>query len=104
MTHGPASVPTNVWAVHPWAVDEVPGLEASFLVFDDQDALAHQDQEVPLHRLRVVEARRPAGRHHSDREPGLRLDVLRQIRSTSPGYGNKAPSGPAASAESGARV
>jgi hypothetical protein len=40
---------------HRRAVDEVPSPQAPFLVFDDQDALAHQDQEVLLHRLRVVQ-------------------------------------------------
>ena len=45
------------------------------------DALAHQDEEVLLVRLCVVETRWLSGRHDADRESGVRLDVLGQIGS-----------------------
>ena len=65
---------------HRWAVHEVPGPQVPFLVLDDQHALAHEDQEVLLDRLGVVEGRRLPRRDNADREPGTRLHVLREIR------------------------
>ena len=60
---------------------EVPCPQVPFLVFDDERALAKQDEEVLLDRLRVVETRRLSRRHDADREPGVRLDVLSRIGS-----------------------
>ena len=52
---------------HRRAMHEVPRPQVPFLVFDDEHALAHQDQEVLLHRLGVVERRTgvPAARRGS---------------------------------------
>ena len=58
---------------------EVPCPQMPLLVFDDQDALSHQDEEVLLDRLGVVETGRLPGWHDADREAGVRLHVLRQI-------------------------
>ena len=66
---------------HRRAVHEVPGPQVPFLVFDDERALAHQDEEVLLDRLCVVESHWLSRRHDADREPGVRLDVLGQIGS-----------------------
>ena len=41
-------------------VHEVPGAQVTFVILDDQDALAHEDQKVLLHGLGVVPAA-PAG-------------------------------------------
>ncbi len=59
-----------------WAVDEVPRAEQAFLVVDDHEALAAQDQEVLLGVLAMVLAGRLTRLQHVDvdadlREPGL---------------------------------
>jgi hypothetical protein len=53
------------------AVDEVPGAERPFLLLDQQQALAGQDEEVLLARLRVVHARRLARLEHRERVADL---------------------------------
>src|SRR5688500_11851588 len=62
------------------AVHEVPGAEVTLLVLDDQDAFAHQDEEVLLHRLRVVHVGRPPRPEYAQDESRARLDVLAEIR------------------------
>jgi len=64
------------------AVHEVPGAELTLLVLDDQDAFATQEEEVLLHRLRVVPAGRPPRPEYAEGESRAGLDVLAEIRPT----------------------
>ena len=60
------------------AVEEVPRLEVSLLVLDDQDALASQDEEVLLDVLRVVLAVRLARLQHVHADPVV-LEAVRGL-------------------------
>ena len=61
------------------AVHEVPGPERPLLALDEQQALAREDEEVLLGRLRVVEAARPAGAEHGEGEADLRERLRRTV-------------------------
>jgi hypothetical protein len=52
----------------------------TLLVLDDQDAFAHQDEEILLHGLRVVHVGRPPRPEHAQDESRAGLDVLAEIR------------------------
>jgi hypothetical protein len=52
-------------------VDEVPSLQGSLLAFDEQQALAREDEEVLLRALAVIQARGLPGLEDADVDPEL---------------------------------
>ena len=59
-------------------MEEVPGLEATLFLLDDEDALSDQDEEVLLHVLRVVLPVRLARLEDVDADSVL-LETLRRL-------------------------
>ncbi len=70
-THGPSPAPDEDVLGPGRAVHEVPGLQQALLAFDDQQALAGEDEEVLLRVLAVVHAVRAPWAQDPDADPDL---------------------------------